>query len=328
MMQRKYETVVGFFVVASLAALLVMVLIIAKQERLWEAHVEYHAIFKNVSGLKAGSEARLAGVTVGNVKGVTVNPQGNIVVAFEVVGRYREQIRQDTRASIGFIGLLGEKSLDLTAGSPDKPAIPPEGLVTSIEPLDVTELFARFQPSLENLQKMINNLATLSQSLVDSESDFAKSMAEVHQIINKINQGKGTLGLFISDPAFYKEATQAIAAANKVLTDLDQGVFGALAKTPGAKEKAQQTLADFQSTMSNASKAATRLPDIVKKLDGFLSNLEKAGKGLPELVTQAETTASDFDRTTKAMQKSWLLRRHVPQPQERTILMDSEPAKD
>ena len=56
MIQRKYETIVGLFVVASLAALLVMVVIIAQQERLWQEHVEYRAIFKNISGLKIGSE--------------------------------------------------------------------------------------------------------------------------------------------------------------------------------------------------------------------------------------------------------------------------------
>jgi hypothetical protein len=39
MISRKYETVVGFFVVAALAALLIMVLIIAKQEGLWESYM-------------------------------------------------------------------------------------------------------------------------------------------------------------------------------------------------------------------------------------------------------------------------------------------------
>jgi hypothetical protein len=36
----------------------------------------------------------------------------------------------------------------------------------------------------------------------------------------------------------------------------------------------------------------------------------------------------DFDTTTKAMQRSWLLRRYIPQPQEHTIRMDAEPGKD
>jgi phospholipid/cholesterol/gamma-HCH transport system substrate-binding protein len=99
MMQRKYETIVGLFVVASLAALLVMVVLIAQEERLWQEHVGYQAIFKNISGLKAGSEVRLAGVTVGSVKEITINPQGQIVVTFEVLAKYQSRIRQDSRAA-------------------------------------------------------------------------------------------------------------------------------------------------------------------------------------------------------------------------------------
>ena len=49
---RRYETIVGIFVVASLVVLLIMVLIIARQEGLFQQYVEYKATFKNVSGLK------------------------------------------------------------------------------------------------------------------------------------------------------------------------------------------------------------------------------------------------------------------------------------
>ena len=67
MISKKYETIVGLFVVTSLVALLVMVLIIAREEGLWQDYIQYKAVFKNISGLKRGSEVRLAGVTVGSV---------------------------------------------------------------------------------------------------------------------------------------------------------------------------------------------------------------------------------------------------------------------
>jgi phospholipid/cholesterol/gamma-HCH transport system substrate-binding protein len=334
MTARKNETVVGIFVVASLIALLVMVAIIAQQEGLFQQYVEYRAIFKNVSNLKPASEVHLAGVTVGDVTKIVINPEGTIVVTFRVTKKYSDQIRQDSQASIGFMGLLGDKSLELTAGSQDKPPLPPEGLVAVVEPLDITQLLAKAAPSLDDLQKILSNLASLTSDLGKSGGDLPKILAEVRQIVTKINEGKGTLGLIVNDPTLFKEATQTVAGAKKLVTGLDQGVVGALAGTP-SKEKAQQTLADLNNAATNASRATgtlreavARLPDIMKKLDEFLTNLNKAGKGLPALVTEGETAASDFDKTTKAMQKSWLLRRHVPIPQEHTILMDAAPGKD
>jgi uncharacterized phage infection (PIP) family protein YhgE len=142
--------------------------------------------------------------------------------------------------------------------------------------------------------------------------------------------------MLVNDAALYRETTQTVATANKILTDFDQSVFGALkVNSPEFKKQVQQTAENLQATISRASETAdhlqaatSRLPDILKKLDAFLTNLEKAGKGLPGLVTQGETAFDDLDTATKAMQRSWLLRRYVPEPQEHTIRLDAEPGKE
>jgi phospholipid/cholesterol/gamma-HCH transport system substrate-binding protein len=330
MISRRYETIVGVFVVVSLVVLLIMVLIIARQEGLFEQYVEYRAIFKNVSGLKAGSEIHLAGVTVGNVKDITISREGSTLVTFHVVKKYSDRVRADSLASIGYMGLLGEKSLDLTTGSPNQPPIPPEGWVGAVEPLDITQMLAKAGPGLEDLTKILHNLAEITGGMTKPGGDLTKILDQVKQIVTKINEGKGSLGLLVNDPTLYKETTQTVGGVKKVFGEVDKSFFGS-----GAKEKTQQTLADFHKTMSSAGKTAsnlqeatTGLPGMMKKADSFLDNLKKAGKSLPELITEAETTVSDVDKTSKAAQKSWLLRRHVPQPQEHTIRMDGEAGKE
>jgi len=336
MIQRKYETVVGLFVVASLAALLVMVVIIAQQERLWEEKVEYQAIFKNISGLKKGSEVRLAGVTVGNVKDVTVGPQGNVLVIFEVLGKYRDQIRWDSRASIGLQGLLGEKSLDLTAGSPTKPPIPPEGLLEVVEPLDLTEMLARATPSFENLQKIFENLASITAQMRDPKSGFGEFVEDVKEIVDKINHGKGTVGLVLNDPVLYRETAESVAAVRKFIGNLEEskGLMGAMINDPVLKAQFQQTLTDFQATFGNLKQASGnlrefsgRLSALSKKAEMFLDSLNKAGAVLPELVDSGQELVEDADKVAKAAQKSWLLRRNIPKPKEHTIRLERDPGK-
>jgi phospholipid/cholesterol/gamma-HCH transport system substrate-binding protein len=332
MIARKYETIVGIFVVASLAALLVMVLIIAKQEGLFQEYVEYRAVFKNVSNLKPNSEVHLAGVMVGNVDQITINPGGTITVTFRVMKQYSNQIRWDTEASIGFMGLLGDKSLDLTAGSPDRPPVPPEGFVTAVEPLDITQLLAKAGPSLEDLQKILHNIATLTGGLGEKGSDLTKILKKIDEIVTKINQGKGTLGLLVNNPDLYKEVTKTATGADKFISNLDRGLFGTGKKQAlagrGTLGDFHETLAKASQTMNNLREASSRLPDLAKKLNSFLDNLDKAGKGLPGLVTSGETLFSDADQTAKAANKSWLLRWYVPKPREHTIRLDGEPGKE
>jgi phospholipid/cholesterol/gamma-HCH transport system substrate-binding protein len=337
MIARRYETIVGIFVVASLAALLVMILIVAQQEGLFQEYVKYRTIFKNVSGLKAGSEVHLAGVTVGNVLSTAINPEGNIVVTFQVLKKNSDRIREDSRSTIGFMGLLGDKSLDLTAGSLTKPPIPPEGLIAAVEPLDITQLLARAAPSLEDLQRVISNLASLTDDLAEPGSDTKKILAEVRGIVSKINAGKGSLGQLVNDPALYRDTAGAMAQMRKFVDGLEKGkgLIATLLNDPAFKDQAVKAMAEMQATFANLNQvtadlktAALRLPDIAKKLESFVVNLERAGKGLPSLVTEGQTLFGDADQAAKAAKQLWPLRNYVPRPQEHTIPMDAAPGKD
>ena len=337
MIARRYETVVGIFVVASMAALLVMVLIVAQQEGLFNEYVTYRTIFKNVSGLKSGSEVHLAGVTVGNVLNTAINPEGNIVVTFQVLKKYSDRIREDSRSTIGFMGLLGDKSLDLTSGSLRKAPIPPDGLVTAVEPLDITQLLARAAPTLEELQKVISNLVSLTDALAEPGSDTKTILAEVRDIVTKINTGKGSLGKLVNEPGLYQDIADAMAQVRKFVDGLEKGkgLVGTLLNDPAFKDQAVKTMAEMQATFANLNKttadvkaAAARLPDMAKKLESFVTNLERAGKGLPGLVTEGQTLFGDADQAAKAAKQLWPLRNYVPQPQEHTIRMDAAPGKD
>jgi len=337
MIARRYETIVGIFVVGALAALLVMILIVAQQEGLFREYVTYRTIFKNVGGLKPGSEVHLAGVTVGTVLSTAINAEGNIVVTFHVVKKNSDRIREDSRSTIGFMGLLGDKSLDLTSGSLTKAAIPPDGLVVAVEPLDITQLLARAAPTLEDLQKIVTNLVSLTDDLAEPGSDTKKILSEVRDIASKINAGKGSMGKLVNDPALYRDTAEAVAQLRKFVGELEKGkgLVGMLVNDPAFKDQTVKTMAELQVTIANLNKttadlkeAAARLPDIAKKLESFAVNLDRAGKGLPGLVTEGQTLFGDADQAAKAAKQLWPLRGYVPQPQERTIRMDAAPGKD
>ncbi|MEW6387728.1 MAG: MlaD family protein [Thermodesulfobacteriota bacterium] len=331
MISRKYETIVGLFVVASLAALLIMVLIIAQQEGLWQARVSYRAVFKNTSGLKKGSEVRLSGVNVGNVTNIAIGPTGETTVTFEVASKYQDQIRQDSKASIGYIGLLGDRSLDLTAGSQVKPAIPPDGMVAAVEPLDLTDMLTRFTPHLENLQKVLANLAVITKNMADPKGNFNQMLAEIQSMARKINKGEGSLGMLVNDAALYQNSNQAMASANKFLGGLDstQGFMGTLIHDPAFRDQAKKTLADLQEVMANwrqisahLQDASKRFPEIAKKAEAFINNLGQASVGVKDLILTGQDFVSDADKVAEAAQKTWLLRSHVPKPRERTIRVE------
>ena len=141
----------------------------------------------------------------------------------------------------------------------------------------------------------------------------------------------------VNDPAIYRDTAETLAQVRKFVDDVgkSKGLLGTLVNDPAFKQQAIKTMGEIQASFTNLNLttadlkgAVARVPDMAKKLDSFLTNLDKAGKGLPGLVNRGEAAFSDYDTTTKAMQRSWLLRNYVPQIQEHTIRLDAEPGKD
>ena len=98
--------------------------------------------------------------------------------------------------------------------------------------------------------------------------------------------------------------------------------MGILVHDPKFKAQMQKTMENLEASTGILSKSSADLkettvglPEMTKKVDDFLTDLKKAGKSLPELVTEARPRSVMWIRSSKAAQKSWLLRRNVPQAQ-------------
>ncbi|EUA00957.1 mce related family protein [Mycobacterium kansasii 732] len=74
----------------------------------------YHATFTNASRLKAGQKVRIAGIPVGAVSGVALNPDNTVDVTFGVDKRYT--LYSSTRAMVRYENLVGDRYLEITSG--------------------------------------------------------------------------------------------------------------------------------------------------------------------------------------------------------------------
>ncbi len=78
--------------------------------------------FKDVAGLDAKSTVRLAGVRVGKVSKIRLNPDGKAIVDMDLDRDV--DLRQGATASVASLGLLGEKYVELVPGPVGAPELP------------------------------------------------------------------------------------------------------------------------------------------------------------------------------------------------------------
>ena len=116
MMQSKStEITVGMFVAAGIAALFMLAMKVSNLGDLTEEKgYQVTAEFGNIGGLKVRSPVTMAGVRVGRVADISLDPKTlNIYPQFD-------NIPLDTSASIYTAGLLGEQYIGLVAGAEDE----------------------------------------------------------------------------------------------------------------------------------------------------------------------------------------------------------------
>ena len=202
----------------------------------------YHATFKDASRLENGNDVRIAGVPVGTVDNVKLNPDNTVDVAFDVDGRY--QLYTSTRALVRYQNLVGDRYLEITSGPGDLRKLPAGATIgtANTEPaLDLDALLGGLRPVLKGLDgskvnEVSNAVIELLQgqggslsTLLASTSSFTQNLAARDQLIgDTINNLNAVLGTVDEKGAQFNAAVDQLQQLITGLAENRDPVAGAI----------------------------------------------------------------------------------------------------
>jgi phospholipid/cholesterol/gamma-HCH transport system substrate-binding protein len=143
MREAKLEIAVGLFVVAGMLALAWLSVKLARFELMGGEYYAVHARFSSIAGLKNGAGVEIAGVEIGRVQEITLDPQE---YEARVLMKIRRDvaIQEDAMASIRTRGLIGDRYVKITPGGSGT-HLTHGGQVTQTEPaINIEELISQF----------------------------------------------------------------------------------------------------------------------------------------------------------------------------------------
>jgi len=219
----------------------------------------YHATFTEASRLKTGQDVRIAGVPVGSVKKIKLNPDNSVDVAFDVNDRY--QLYTSTRAAVRYQNLVGDRYLEITAGPGDLRKIPPGSTI----PRENT------QPALD-LDALLGGLKPVLKGL-----DGAK-INEVSSAVMELLQGQGGAlsNLLATTGAF----TQNLAARDQLIGDVITNLNTVLGTVD---EKGAQ----FDASVDQLQKLLTGLAENRDPIAGAIPPLASAENDLTDMLAKS-----------------------------------------
>jgi phospholipid/cholesterol/gamma-HCH transport system substrate-binding protein len=214
---------VGLFVILGLGLTMAAVFLIGDTRGLWQTKVGYRTAFQDVAGLKPGAPVRMGGLDVGTVTGVdhSRNPgDARVFVSMSISKKEIARIRADTVAQVVNKGLLGDKMIALTVGSPTAPELSADQLIPSEEPSD---MFAAANKVAAATEQAIHQLGPLAQALGDPKlaADVKGSVADLHTLLDAMVHGDGTVHRLFFDHREADELSQLLVRLDAASSRLD-----------------------------------------------------------------------------------------------------------
>jgi phospholipid/cholesterol/gamma-HCH transport system substrate-binding protein len=191
---------IGAFILSGLLVFFAIIYLLGAQGRYFERKYDLVAEFSEVGGLIEGATVRLAGVQIGRVTAVELpeQPGAKVRVTLTIARRYSERIRRDSAAKIVTQGLLGDKIVEITTGTPATTPLKAGEVLVTEEAVEMQEMFKTGAQTLQTVRELAASL---------------KGTAErVDRIAKEVETGKGLVHALIYDEP------QALTRLNAILT--------------------------------------------------------------------------------------------------------------
>lgn len=199
---RTVEITVGVFIIAGILSLLMLALQVSGLSHFFKTENGYQvkAEFSNIGGLKPRAKVAVAGVVVGRVTKIQLEPDSfNATVWLSIDPSRVQSLPSDSRASILTAGLLGDNYISLTPGFSEKPL--KDGGFISVMDTDsaivLEQLVSRFlanqvsakQANLNDTPSLVNDNGKddINKVRDDLKSDNANSDVVKPEIVKSDN---------------------------------------------------------------------------------------------------------------------------------------------
>ena len=304
-MSRPQLSLVGAFVVVGVLLFAVGIFMIGDRRLLFAQHFEVSADFGNVTGIQVGTRVRVGGFDAGEVLALRIpaSPTGRFQVGMRVREDLHSLVRTDSVAAVLTDGLLGNVFVQIREGSDAAMMVDEGGTLRGIDAIEVADLIAAGRDTFRTLASefielrqnfgqtvdllgdtvrtttlLLNDVgndvratSTMSALFMDEARGIA---ADGRQLLRRVRDGEGTLGMLLTDDALYTHAT-GIAA-------------------------------EMESTLQAARGATEHVESILGDVRNPGGPRDAIWTDLRQVVTTAQNAMSDLAENTEALKRNWL----------------------
>lgn len=269
------------------------------------------ARFDDVLELKPGDPVKLMGKQVGRVEKIDF-ADGRLLVRMRIIEE-NALIRDDSKATIKFAGLLGQNFVSLDFGTPSGTPVQSSGQeIESVPQADVSALLTHLDGVAKDLEKISGNFTdikfddlvlSIQAFLQENRTNVQGILSNFYLTTAKINSGTGTIGRLVYDDSLYTSALATVTNFTATATDVRAFLADAqtvIADVRAGKGTLGQLVTDAR-LYAEITEAATNLKEVLQKVNRGQGTV---GKLVNEdtLLKDAKLTLQKLDKATESLE--------------------------
>jgi phospholipid/cholesterol/gamma-HCH transport system substrate-binding protein len=265
---RRSEVGAGIFILVSFIILALMIFAVSDIQSLFKKKREIKVLFQYSDGIEKNAPVRYSGIKIGKVTSIRMASEFGDKVEL-TLSVYRDAIiREDTRAAIKTQGLVGDKYVELSGGSPQMPVLQPGKLLIGEESFKLEDLTKAGLELVTKMKGIANNIDRVANN-IDRMTDDPAMTASIRTILHNLQDTSANLEVMTSSK---DEVAKGLKNLPEMLEKMEDSTTLILKK-----------LEDSSTNLKAVTeKTDTMLGDNKKKIDDTLENIKQMTQNLKE----------------------------------------------
>lgn len=310
---------VGTLILVAFIVLGIAAVRLGQAANLFKERYELIALLPNANGLREGGSVTVAGQLSGIVEKIEFLPADgdttqNLRLTMKIDETVREQIRTDSRAKLRTMGLLGDKTLDITPGTVPN-AILAAGDTIEVSPaLDYEQVLAQAAGAVDDMVQLTHDLRSITGGLVRGEGtmgqllsnrtlydELAGTLSQTNSLLERMQQRNGTFGRMLDDPALYDRMVRLTGSLDTLTRTLasSDGTLGKLMRDDSLYVR----LTSMAASADSALKLMTQGQGFAARMLHDQALYDRLNKTLTDLAAILEDVRANPAKYTKGLVK-------------------------
>lgn len=304
----------GAFVLAGLTLLIFSLYLVGKNKSLFGTRFELKAHFKDVNGLLVGNNVRFSGIDVGSVLDIMILNDTVIEVTMNLNKDIKGFIRNNSVASIGTDGLIGNRVVNIEPMGGDKPFVKGGERLPSREEINTDQMLQTLNRTNQTVSKIAEEvLATVqlvnqSSELTNLLNDKSLSLNLRRSLENLYKTTQKSSILMDNALSTFKLASEGNGAIATLLTDttLSIEIRQVVSQLKALENSADRLVKDLNGVVESVEKDINQGDGSVNALmrDSVMANRLRA------IIENAEKGTAAFAEDMEALKSNFLFRRY------------------